>query len=96
MGILGKRKNKKYGYTPRFYNNEAEGSPYAMEHKFDKFRSTVGGNVGLKSKLVSAWDDLRSKQDKNVKLRILVIISLLVLIFLFIIDFDLSIFYNNY
>ncbi len=95
MGIISKRKNKKYAYTPRFYESDTDGSPYKMEQKFDKFRSTVGDNVGLKKKLVNAWEELRTKQDKTVKLRIFVIVALLVLIFLFIIEFDLSIFYTT-
>ena len=50
MGILKPRKNKKFGYEPRYYNNEGSGSPFQMEHKFDSYRSTVGESKNLKAK----------------------------------------------
>lgn len=93
MGIIGKRKNKKYGYKPRHYEFDGESSPFAMGHKFDQFRTTVGDNQGLKGKFKTAWADLRQSSDKNANRRLIVIISILVLVFLFIIGFDLSIFY---
>ncbi len=94
MGILSKRKNKRFSYKPRHYEYDGEGSPFSMEHRFDRFRSTVGENKSLKSKFKTAWADLRQTSDKNTQLRLLVIIGILVLLFLFIIDFDLSIFYQ--
>ncbi len=92
MGLLKTRKNKKYGYSPRYYNDKGEGSPYQIEHKFDKFRSTVGENKGLKGKFISAIQELKSSENKGTNKTILLIIAVLVLLFLFIIDFDLSIF----
>ncbi|MDN3723815.1 riboflavin synthase subunit beta [Aequorivita sp. SDUM287046] len=92
MGLISKRKNKKYSYKPRHYEFDGDGSPFAMGHKFDQFRTTVGENKGLKGKFKTAMADLK-KSDKNANLRLLVIIALLVLVFLFIIGFDLSIFY---
>ncbi len=93
MGIISKRKNKKYSYKPRYYEFEGDGSPFSMGHKFDQFRTTVGENKSLKAKFKTAWADLRSTSDKNANIRLIVIIAVLVLLFLFIIDFDLSIFY---
>lgn len=93
MGLIGKRKNKKYSYKPRHYEFEGDGSPFSMGHKFDQFRTTVGENKGLKGKFKTAWADLRQSSDKTANRRLLVIIAILVLLFLFIIDFDLSIFY---
>ncbi len=93
MGLIGKRKNKKFNYKPRHYEFDGEGSPFSMEHKFDRFRSTVGENQGLKGKFKTAWSDLRQTSDRNANRRLIVIIAILVLLFLFIIEFDLSIFY---
>ena len=93
MGLIGKRKNKKYSYKPRHYEFEGDGSPFSMGHKFDQFRSTVGDNKTLKGKFKTAWADLRQSFDKTANRRLLIIIAILVLLFLFIIDFDLSIFY---
>lgn len=94
MGILGKRKNKKFEYSPRYY--KGEGNPYELKHKFDDFRKTIGNNNGLKTKFVNAIDDYKHTPDKvGANKRVLIIISVLVLIFLFIIDFDLSIFFSK-
>ena len=92
MGLLKLRKNKKFGYTSRYYKNDGDGSPFEIKQKFDKFRKTTGGNSGLKSKFSNAYDDLREPQSKYSKKIILITIAILILIFLFIIDFDLSIF----
>jgi len=90
MGLLGKRKNKKFSYQPRFY--EGEGSPYEMKHKFDEFRVTVGSDNGLKTKFFKALGDFKTNQNKEANRRVLIIVGILLLIFLFIIDFDFSIF----
>ena len=94
MGLLKPRKNKKFSYEPRYFENSGEGSPFQIEHKFDKFRSTVETKNGLKAKFTSAWKELRTSSDKKTNKRILIIIAVLILIFLFIIEFDLSIFFN--
>ncbi|NDV44484.1 riboflavin synthase subunit beta [Flagellimonas sediminis] len=87
------RKNRSFEYSPRYY--KGEGNPFKIEHKLDKFRSTVQTNRGLKNKFSSAMDDLKNEGDKNLKLRFLVIVAILVLLFLIIIDFDLSIFWTS-
>lgn len=92
MGILKTRKNKKFSYTPRFFDDKGEGNPYEIKHKFDEFRKTVGPNKGLKGKFTDALTDLRETPDNAANKRILVIIGILILVFLFFIDFDLSIF----
>ena len=86
------RKNKSFDYSPRYY--KGEGNPYKIEHKLDKFRSTVQNPYGLKNKLSSAMDNLKVEGDKNYRLRFYIILAILVLLFLYIIDFDLSIFWN--
>jgi len=95
MGILKPRKNKKFGYEPRYFKNDGDGSPFQMEHKFDKYRTTVGDSKNLKAKFMLALDELKSSSDKKTNKRVLLIISILILIFLFIIDFDLSIFFSK-
>ncbi|NKI27709.1 hypothetical protein SAMN04487911_12031 [Arenibacter nanhaiticus] len=93
MGKFSKlRKNKKFDYTPRYYKDQGEGSPFKIEHKFDKFRPTLDGRTGLKGKFSRAMDDFKQKGNRSQNIRLLVIIAILVFIFLFIIDFDLSIF----
>ncbi|MCW5515823.1 riboflavin synthase subunit beta [Muriicola sp. Z0-33] len=88
------RKNKKYNYSPRYYDDKGEGNPYKIEHKLDKYRTTLNQG-GLKGKFRNAMADMKRESDRNVKVRMLIIIAILILIFLYIIDFDLSIFYKN-
>ena len=95
MGILKTRKNKKFDYQPRYFDDKGGGSPFQIEHKFDKFRSTVGPNNGLKGKFVNAWDDIRDPSSRATNKIILVVIAVLVLFFLYIIEFDLSIFLSK-
>ncbi len=92
MGFLSKRKNKSFNYEPRFY--KGEGSPYEIKHRFDEFRTTVGDNPTLKQKFNKAITDYKSSSDASSRKRFLIIFAILLLLFLYIIDFDLSIFYN--
>ena len=92
MGILKSRQNKKFNYTPRFYKSDKEGSPFAMEQKFDKYRSTIGSNSGWKTKFNKVVEDMRKGSDRTANRRIILIVSILILLFLYIIDFDLTIF----
>ncbi|WP_297792513.1 riboflavin synthase subunit beta [uncultured Eudoraea sp.] len=96
MGKFSKlRKNRKYKYTPRYYDDKGEGNPYKIQPKLDKFRTTVDAPRGLKGKFSNAMADMRTSGDQNLRLRMLIIIAILILIFLYIIDFDLSIFFSN-
>ena len=95
IGLLKLRKNKKFSYTPRYYDDKGEGNPFEIKHKFDDFRSTVGSNKGLKTKFKNAINDLKTNPDKEANKRVLIIVGILILIFLFIIGFDLSIFFSK-
>jgi hypothetical protein len=92
MGLLKLRKNKKYSYTPRYYQTDKEGSPFKMEPMFNGYRKTVGNQGGLKAKFFAAIDDFKSQSDARSNRTVLVIMGVLILLFLIIIDFDLSIF----
>ncbi|MDC7995549.1 riboflavin synthase subunit beta [Altibacter sp. HG106] len=92
MGLISRRKNKKFSYEPRYYKSDKEGSPFQMEHKFDAYRKTVGSSGNLKSKFKSAFQELREGNNRKSNRLILFIAALLVFLFLYIIDFDLSIF----
>ncbi len=85
-----KRTNKKFDYKPRFYKGEE--NPYKIEHKLDKFRTSVGKNKGLKANLKTAVNEFKNSKDSGFNKTIMIIIAILVFIFLYIIDFDLSIF----
>jgi len=97
MGMLSKitrlRRNKKFEYAPRYFDDEGKGSPFKIEPKLDKYRTTLNAPRGLKGKFGNALADARRKGDRNLKIRMGIILSILVLIVLYILDFDLSIFF---
>ena len=95
MGILKAKKNKKFSYAPRYFDDKGEGNPYEIKHKFDEYRTTVGENKNFKAKLNNALNELKHNRDNEANRRILIIVGVLVLVFLFIIDFDLSIFFSK-
>lgn len=91
MGIFKTRKNKKFSYSPRYWDDNGGGSPYRIENRFDKYRS-VGKSNNFKDKFITAWEELRHDSDRKVNRRVMWIFLILIFIFLFLIDFDLSIF----
>jgi len=93
MGFIKTRKNKKYGYEPRYYNNDGQGNPYEIKHKFDDQRTTIGQTPGIKGRFNNAMSELKDHSDRVVNRRIILIASIFILLFLYIIDFDLSIFF---
>ncbi|QLG44090.1 riboflavin synthase subunit beta [Costertonia aggregata] len=98
MGILSKitklRRNRKFEYSPRYFDDKGKGNPFKLEHKFDEYRTTVGSNRGLKTKFNNVLQDTKRKGDRNLKIRMVVILSILILICLYLLDFDLSIFFS--
>ncbi len=95
MCIFKTRRNKRFSYTPRHYDDKGEGSPFQIKHKFDDYRKTIGDNSGLKAKFKNAYADLKKSRDRKTNRRILIIVAVLLLVFLYIIDFDLSIFFSK-
>lgn len=95
MGLLKLRKNKKFSYTPRYYDDKGLGNPFEIKHKFDDFRTTVGSNNGLKTKFKNAVNDFKSNPNKEANRRVLIIVAILVLIFFIFIGFDFSIFFSK-
>ncbi|MDV7188180.1 riboflavin synthase subunit beta [Lutibacter sp. TH_r2] len=90
MGILTRRKNKKFDYKPRYF--KGEGNPYEIKNRFDEHRTTIGPKKNLKGKINTALDEMKTSENYGFNKTILIIIAILVLVFLLIIDFDLSIF----
>ena len=84
-------RNKRYNYTPRYYQGKTIENLYDFDSKFNKYRETYNEND-----LAKQWQDARSenrnRSNRSFNTTLLVAIAVLTLIFLFIIDFDLSIF----
>ena len=84
-------KNRRYNYTPRYYKGKDEGNLYEFDSKFSKYRDTYNTNdFGQQWK--EARLQMRSRKNRSISLRLLLIILSLVFVCLYIIDFDLSIF----
>ena len=84
-------RNKRYNYTPRYYQGKTIENPYDFDSKFVKYRETYNSN-DFGKKWEEARLESRNRSNRSVTPTLLVIIAILCLIFLFIIDFDLSIF----
>ncbi|MDO7541994.1 MAG: hypothetical protein ACKVJM_00790 [Flavobacteriales bacterium] len=84
-------RNKRYNYTPRYYQGKTIENLYDFDSKFNKYRETYNEND-----LAKQWQDARlenrNRSNRSFNPTLLVAIAVLTLIFLFIIDFDLSIF----
>lgn len=90
MGLFKLKKNKRFNYEPRFYKSSA--NPFEIKHKFDEQRTTIE-KTNLKTTLKTALNDLKNKDQKSTNI-IIVVTVVLSFIFLWIIDFDLTIFFN--
>ncbi len=85
------RKNRRYNYTPRYYKGKDTGNLYEFDSKFSKYRDTYNSNdFGQQWK--EARLQMRTKNNRSISLRLLLIILGLVFVCLYILDFDLSIF----
>lgn len=89
--IYKARKNTRYNYTPRYYKGKDAGNIYDFSSKFNKYRETTNA-IDFGSQWAEARNKSRTRGNREINTRVLVIIAVLVLIFLWIIDFDLSIF----
>jgi len=84
-------RNKRYNYTPRYYQGKTIENLYDFDSKFNKYRETYNEND-----LGKQWQDARlenrNRSNRTLNPTLLIVIAILTFIFLFIIDFDLSIF----
>lgn len=87
-------KNKKFNYTPRYYEGKKIDNPYEFDSSIKKDRDAVSYN-DIRAHWSEARENSRNKSNRHFNISILIIVLLLVLIFMYIIDFDLSIFKNK-
>ena len=89
ISLLKLRKNRRYNYTPRYYNGKEAGNPYDFDSKFSKYRDTYNQN-DFGQQWQEARMKMRTRSNRGVSSRLVIIIFVLILIFLYVIDFDLS------
>jgi hypothetical protein len=87
------RKNARYNYTPRYYKGKDTGNIYEFDSKFNKYKNATN-SIDFGSQWAAARNDSRNRGNREINIRVLIIIMALILLFLWIIDFDLSIFSN--
>ena len=85
------RKNRRYNYTPRYYQGKEEGNLYEFDSKFSKYRDTYNRND-----FGQQWKEtrmqMRTRKNRSVSLQLLLIIFALLFLSLYILDFDLTLF----
>ena len=91
ISLLKLRKNRRYNYTPRYYNGKEAGNPYDFDSKFSKYRDTYNKN-DFGQQWQEARQQMRTRSNRGLSARLLFIIIALLLAFLYVIDFDLTIF----
>ena len=85
------RKNRRYNYTPRYFDGKEVDNIYDFDSKFYKYRETFNRNdFGHQWK--SKRKEMRVHSNRHFSIRLIIIISLLIFLVLYILDFDLSIF----
>lgn len=91
ISLFKLKKNRRFNYTPRYYDGKELGNPYDFDSKFSKYRDTYSQND-----FGQQWQDarlkMRTRSNRGISIRLIIIVLILVLAFLYVIDFDLSLF----
>lgn len=91
-GFIKLHRNKKFNYTPRYYEGkEKKQNLYDFDSAIRSDRATVNYN-DYRAHWDEARKESRTRGNREINSRLLIIIALLVFVFLIIIDFDLTIF----
>jgi len=94
INFFKQRSNRRYNYTPRYYKGKELDNPYEMGSRFDRYRETT--NAGdISSKWLEERKNSRTRNNRGLSKRMLIILLILILIVLYILDFDLSIFFRR-
>ena len=91
INLFKLRKNRRYNYTPRYYKGKDSGNIYEFDSKFSKYREIYNTN-DFGQKWNEARLQMRTRKNRSISLRLLMIILTLIFASLYILDFDLSIF----
>ncbi len=91
LSIPKRKTNRRYNYTPRYYNGKSEGNIYDFENRITKYRDTTN-SIDFGSHWKEARKSSRNRGNREINRRVIYIALLLIFAFLYFIDFDLSIF----
>jgi len=86
VGLFKLRKNKRYSYSGRFSeqlsSNPNSTASKKIKPKFEDFRTTVGHNNSFRQKFRNAVNDFKKGSEKSVRVRLLIILSIMAFILL--------------
>ena len=86
MGLFKLKKNKRYSYSGRYSEDNSylgkNSVPKKIKSKFDEYRTTVGDDNSFRKKFRNAVNDYKKGSEKSVRIRLLIILSILVSLFL--------------
>lgn len=88
--LFSLRKNKKYNYTPRYYQGKEMGNSFEIDSKIRKDRENPVQNFN--NLWQEARNQSRNKGNREINKTFLIVLAILLLITLYFLDFDLSIF----
>lgn len=91
--IFKTQKNKRYNYTPRFYEGKEKGNFYEINSSIRKDRETPTETMGTQWN--QARQENRHRGNTEINKRLIIIFAILLLICLYFLDFDLSIFFKK-
>lgn len=83
-------KNKRFNYTPRYYEGKEAGNAFEMGSRIRKDRETVSNHFTEQWRKIRS--ESRNKKNREFNKVFWIVLVLLLLITLYFFDFDLSIF----
>ena len=86
--------NNRYNYTPRYFKGKEDVQEEGHSTKFDAYAETYNSN-DYSGNWANARKSSRNRNNTEFNSTIWIIIILLVFLFLWLIDFDLTIFFNS-
>lgn len=87
------QKNKRFNYTPRYYEGKEQGNTFEMGSRIRRDRETVTNHFTEEWRTIR--NESRNKKNAGVNKTFWIILAILILITLYFLDFDLSIFKRN-
>ena len=88
--LFSLRKNKKYNYTPRYYQGKEESNAFEIDSRIRRDREKPVQNFN--NLWQEARKESRNKKNREINKTFLIVLAILLFITLYILDFDLSIF----
>ncbi|AXT53493.1 hypothetical protein D1818_22680 [Aquimarina sp. BL5] len=91
LSIPKRKTNRRYNYTPRYYEGKSKGNIYDFENRITKYRETRNA-IDFGSQWSEDRKASRNRGNREINRRVIYVAFVLIFIFLYLIDFDLSIF----